>query len=138
MIQEDVNLMWKWVLALRSGKYQQGKRYLRRDTDSYCCLGVLCDISETGKWKSLKYPENCFSFDVEFIGGTTSTTSYPPLMLMNILWKFMMDRDDFIQMNDTQGKSFDDIADFIVQKLNDNVPADMIEEAKATVVFYAD
>lgn len=40
----------KWVAALRSGEYEQGKFKLRREetrtikTYSYCCLGVLCDL----------------------------------------------------------------------------------------------
>ena len=41
----------KWVAALRSGQYQQGKGYLKRwDADdltpSHCCLGVLCEIAK--------------------------------------------------------------------------------------------
>ena len=40
----------KWVEALRSGKYRQTTGVLR-DRDGFCCLGVLCDISETGKWE---------------------------------------------------------------------------------------
>lgn len=36
----------KWVEALRSGKYAQGMRCLRdASTDTYCCLGVLCEIA---------------------------------------------------------------------------------------------
>ena len=31
------------VAALRSGKYKQGKNYLRAD-DTYCCLGVAVDL----------------------------------------------------------------------------------------------
>lgn len=34
----------KWVAALRSGKYKQGKHALRMD-DQFCCLGVLCDLA---------------------------------------------------------------------------------------------
>jgi hypothetical protein len=34
----------QWCAALRSGDYQQAKRALRRG-DSYCCLGVLCDLA---------------------------------------------------------------------------------------------
>lgn len=34
----------KWLAALRSGKYKQGALRLRA-SDSYCCLGVLCDIA---------------------------------------------------------------------------------------------
>lgn len=33
----------KWVAALRSGEYEQGKGRLR-EGDKFCCLGVLCDI----------------------------------------------------------------------------------------------
>lgn len=35
--------MEKWVKALRSGKYEQGKSYLKKD-NKYCCLGVLYDV----------------------------------------------------------------------------------------------
>lgn len=35
----------KWVDALRSGKYKQGQGKLRHG-DSFCCLGVLCDLAE--------------------------------------------------------------------------------------------
>ena len=33
-----------WVEALRSGKYKQASGYLRRSEDSFCCLGVACDL----------------------------------------------------------------------------------------------
>jgi hypothetical protein len=32
-----------WVDALRSGEYKQGQSRLR-DGDTFCCLGVLCDL----------------------------------------------------------------------------------------------
>lgn len=35
----------KWVEALRSGDYQQGRSVLRSHDDKFCCLGVLCDIA---------------------------------------------------------------------------------------------
>jgi hypothetical protein len=34
----------KWVKALRSGKYKQGKNYLRTG-DRFCCLGVACELA---------------------------------------------------------------------------------------------
>ncbi len=39
----------RWVAALRSGKYKQGRGALNKN-DSFCCLGVLCDISELNTW----------------------------------------------------------------------------------------
>jgi len=36
----------KWVDALRSGEYAQGYEILHNEaTDTYCCLGVLCDLA---------------------------------------------------------------------------------------------
>jgi len=34
----------KWVKALRSKKYKQGKSHLNKD-GRYCCLGVACDLA---------------------------------------------------------------------------------------------
>lgn len=39
----NVEALRKWVLALVSGEYKQGKGVLRRG-DKYCCLGVACEI----------------------------------------------------------------------------------------------
>ena len=43
------SLKRKWMKALRSGIYKQGRTVLRQKNvdydDTYCCLGVLCDIS---------------------------------------------------------------------------------------------
>lgn len=33
----------RWVKALRSGKYKQGRGLLKQG-DEFCCLGVLCDL----------------------------------------------------------------------------------------------
>ena len=33
----------RWVEALRSGEYEQGKHFLEKD-GKFCCLGVLCKI----------------------------------------------------------------------------------------------
>ncbi len=37
----------KWIAALRSGEYKQGKNRLRTNKNgktSFCCLGVLCNL----------------------------------------------------------------------------------------------
>lgn len=40
----------RWLEALRSGEYKQGKGRLVKETDdgtfNYCCLGVLCDLAQ--------------------------------------------------------------------------------------------
>lgn len=43
----------KLVTALRSGEYKQARSALR-EGNSYCCLGVLCDLygkSQGGEWE---------------------------------------------------------------------------------------
>ncbi len=44
----------KWIRALKSGEYQQGRAFLRKvkrggESARHCCLGVLCEIGG-GKW----------------------------------------------------------------------------------------
>jgi hypothetical protein len=47
---ERLDLFERWIAALRSGKYKQGRFNLRSTDDDYCCLGVLCDIVNPGGW----------------------------------------------------------------------------------------
>lgn len=42
----DPVLKKKWVRALRSGRYKQGRNALRTHLGSYCCLGVLCKVAK--------------------------------------------------------------------------------------------
>lgn len=44
---EKMDPCWKekWVDALRSGEYKQGRGQLRNDDGTYCCLGVLADLT---------------------------------------------------------------------------------------------
>lgn len=37
------NAALKWLKALRSGYYKQGKGHLN-DGDAFCCLGVACEL----------------------------------------------------------------------------------------------
>ena len=46
----------KWLDALRSGEYTQGRGRLRY-ANQYCCLGVLCDVVGY-EWKEKE--KNCF------------------------------------------------------------------------------
>lgn len=34
----------KWLTALRSGEYEQGRETLRSLDNKFCCMGVLCDL----------------------------------------------------------------------------------------------
>ncbi len=41
-----------WLVALESGRYQQGRHQLR-DGDYYCCLGVACAIQSDVDYNSI-------------------------------------------------------------------------------------
>ncbi len=54
----------KWVAALRSGEFKQGREVLRsfshaEGTQNYCCLGVLCELhrreTSEGGWYGSRY-----------------------------------------------------------------------------------
>jgi hypothetical protein len=49
----------RWVDALRSGEFRQGRRYLKRD-GKYCCLGVLCEIQNSAEDKDSQFPSGIF------------------------------------------------------------------------------
>jgi hypothetical protein len=49
----NAEIKQKWLAALRSGQYEQGRCALRTDEGGqrrYCCLGVLCDLIDPTKW----------------------------------------------------------------------------------------
>lgn len=41
----------RWIKALRSGKYKQGKGVLCSERGNYCCLGVYADVNIEGDWE---------------------------------------------------------------------------------------
>ena len=93
-----------WVKALRSRKYVQGVGKLRQREDGktkYCCLGVFCDISGIGIDRS---GENV---------AKKSGESYVPLN--KILGDTIV--TELYTMNDSQRKSFREIADYIDKNL---------------------
>lgn len=113
----------KWVAALRSGNYRQGKGKLRTHDDRFCCLGVLCDIAERegivvaerDEDFAERYPELNVDWDYD------DTETELPLSIVN--WADLPDRnpmlatDSCIQLNDEMEFTFDQIADEIERHL---------------------
>jgi len=63
-----------WLIALRSGEYNQGKQRLHRvrlGRDEYCCLGVLCEVSG---FERSYYVAGAISYSS---GGKSSKYVYP-------------------------------------------------------------
>ena len=104
----------KWIAALRSGKYRQGKNKLQAG-NAYCCLGVLCKIAPKYVQKRI-----IFTKKNQLIGGTLYTQN--PVKE----WAGLKDHSgslpidaktgfiDLVAYNDA-GKSFKEIA-LIIEK----------------------
>lgn len=109
----------KWVTALRSGKYKQGRGTLAQQIGSnthYCCLGVLCDLAVKSKIITKHKKKRFFVF-----GGKTSTL---PQTVSK--WAGLQDNSgsyysndatysitSLIDLNDTDRWKFKKIADLI-------------------------
>jgi hypothetical protein len=100
----DPEFKAKWVPALRSGKYKQGRGSLVCD-EKYCCLGVAGVVS------GLK-AEDMDGF-VDFNGDELGleTTLVPSELRHAAL------SHELICMNDSEDKTFEEIADWIEENL---------------------
>ena|SRR5258708_25128969 len=90
-------LKTRWVEALRSGKYKQGKNYLKNDDGTMCCMGVLCDIIDPAGW-SIGYR----------VFWHEEYECYPPHSIIDI-----RNSNHLGIMNDEDDMNFDQIADWI-------------------------
>jgi hypothetical protein len=105
----------RWVSALKSGDYKQGKSELRPTVDSFCCLGVLCDLylnDTKNEWNSTSSSYHPYGIYDEY------TDSYEYEILPIELEKRSPDVEnkDLIVLNDS-GYNFNDIADLIEKHL---------------------
>lgn len=111
----------KWVNALRSGKYDQGKGRLKDDENKFCCLGVLCDVINPGSWKlcpivGWKHGD----IDVGAIHSDEFADLFEAdnaLEAVHQKTDINLIQDRLIKMNDDEGKSFEEIADYVEENL---------------------
>lgn len=128
----DQKIHGQWIAALESGQYQQGKRVLRTSDDTYCCLGVLCDLAvkaDLAKWENISgdwviMPKN-ETFETAY-GADTATGLLPRFVRE---WAKLDTENPFVetstssgrvclsQLNDTYDYSFAQIADAIKESL---------------------
>ena len=111
-------VMKKWIKALRSGKYKQGRYFLkqldRKNQPRHCCLGVLCELYNEEMKKNHKK-----SLVIEKTNNSFWVNSNLPKVVMN--WSGVRDSDGAIEndehlcltnLND-KGKGFKTIANII-------------------------
>jgi hypothetical protein len=103
----DKEIKKKWMAALRSDKYQQIRKRLRKGKTGMCCLGVLCDIVEPKLWFHNKH--RGFTYEGQ--------KSFPPKGLVRNVGLYSQTIDKLVEMNDSQNKSFKEIAAYISKRL---------------------
>ena len=93
----------KWIAALKSVKYKKGTGELfNRANETYCCLGVAGRIANVD--------ESILAIDGYFSDGDDLPDGFPEV-LVNCSPSSVS--DILIRMNDSEGKSFSEIADWI-------------------------
>ena len=99
-----------WVEALRSGKYEQTRGQLKMD-ESYCCLGVLCEISKLGRFS------NNERYLIQSRSAQEIKNDVLPVSVMK--WAGIKDSSGLLNMYESlaeyndSGKTFLEIADII-------------------------
>ena len=102
-------LLKKWLEALRSGEYEQAQYKLHDGHASYCCLGVLCKVD---------------GYLDEVPGGFLDPEDEDEIVFeeyvpMKVWKRTGLDRElqSYVScLNDTEGKTFDEIADEIEER----------------------
>lgn len=118
----------QWIAALLSGDYKQGKHVLRTDTDEYCCLGVLCEVSrelegvQHGQWIR-PHPGARYTFAMgESPASSQSWSSVPVQLAKELGLEVTVVKDSGVhvsvqtrlqELNDAEGWDFEQIAEFI-------------------------
>jgi fatty acid/phospholipid biosynthesis enzyme len=98
----DPELKAKWVAALRSGKYEQAYRVMySRNTGGFCCLGVCANVLGVSRQEML---------DEVWTGVGSAPKELRDALPYDI-------RNTLSKMNDSMGKSFTEIADWIERNL---------------------
>jgi hypothetical protein len=105
----------RWLEALRSGKYKQGKKLLRSYNNEFCCLGVLQDLVEPDEWIlrieefSRHVPRYCYQ----------TTDAYWSQLSREVLEHVNLSKTDMITLSvlNDNGISFEEIAQWIEENL---------------------
>ena len=121
---EKKNIVQEWIDALRSGKYKQGSHALRipskvkGEPDSYCCLGVLCDIVDPEGWgkpTTIRVEDDSMEC-IPHLNETGIPTLTVWIKVIKDLTTTKKNSTDFAQLNDREGWNFEKIADYLEGK----------------------
>lgn len=106
----------KWLEALRSGEYEQGRNALN-ENGNYCCLGVLCDVAvksglalEVGERGQITEYDGLTAYLPDRVKRWAALYDHNPRVPIGPLGTSLANLND-------QGKTFSEIADLIEEYL---------------------
>lgn len=110
----DAKMKAKWLKALRSGEYKQGRELLKTKDGKYCCLGVLAEINGHLKENGcvlLEYvvehrPSQIYTAGILDTDGGSWRNDVQGTVL-----------EQAMEMNDSFEHDFNSIADYIEENL---------------------
>lgn len=113
--EQEVNV-YQLIMALRSGKYPQGKGHLKGiGSGGYCPLGVACEISGLGRWRAM-------GLVLAFIlKNDFAATQLPEAVRKHYGFKSRYpktkDGKSIVSLNDDERLPFEQIAEIIEQEV---------------------
>ena len=109
----------KWVAALRSGEFEQGRNRLN-DGGNFCCLGVLCELA-VAEGVIVKEPRHLASGQETAVVLYDGRSTQPSVKVMDWAGLTQADpevgRTTLMGMNDEAMAPFTEIADAIDEYL---------------------
>ena len=116
----------KWLKALRSGKYTQARNRLKCN-QGFCCLGVLMNTYDSNGWEEanggdMYHKSNKYGYTDTYDEGDElyGEASEDAELTLDTLSTFGISHDQqchLINMNDYDLSNFNEIADWIEEKL---------------------
>lgn len=137
-----MSLKEQWINALRSGDYKQGTGQLRNDNNEFCCLGVLADVecltwypNEEYTWgliKQVGIQDPDYGYDmpsqseiehasIEYNGPNDALDTRKSYEFNDGAITKKSPADALIYLNDDAHATFEQIADWVEQNLNDDL-----------------
>jgi hypothetical protein len=105
----------KWIKALNSGDFEQGRLYLHHaETNKFCCLGVLCDlvVDEISTVLTYHSDDNSYRW-----GGFVDMTNRLNSVVLGYTGLTDREQHKLINLNDHRRKSFKKIAKYIKKNI---------------------
>lgn len=115
LVTMNTGIKAKWVEALRSGEYKQGKGYLKTDI-GFCCLGVLCDLHSKETNLQSNWDVRHTTLINHYLYGN-NFGSLPPRVVIWSGFNSQLVEDVLAKMNDHDNYTFKQIADYIEKAL---------------------